>query len=91
MGLILLFDQLEFVQKSLVADAQDLGSLTAIPAGLGENPFDGLALGLHGGAPADFEERQHLPVPFPLTGSGGGAGVAAFVSPKLLIEETMGL
>jgi len=56
LGGILLFYELKFIKQSLVTDAENLGGLTAVPAGLGQYALDGLALRLHGSAAADLKQ-----------------------------------
>src|SRR5690348_1230699 len=60
LDLLLLLHCLELIEQSLVADLQDLGGLTTVPSRLGQDALDGDALGLHGGATSDLQERRHL-------------------------------
>ncbi len=53
---VLLFDNFQFVEQSLIADLKNLRRLAAVPAGLGQYPFDRLALGIHRRFFADFQQ-----------------------------------
>src|SRR5438270_11248845 len=55
-----LFHGLELVQEGFIADLEDLGGLTPVPARLRQDPFNRFALRLHGGAPANLQQGRHF-------------------------------
>src|ERR1051326_622754 len=57
---LLLFHGLELVKKGLVTDLQDLGSLAAIPARLGQHTLNGFAFSLHRGSATNLQQRRHF-------------------------------
>src|SRR6185312_17058923 len=57
---VLLFEELQLIQKSLIADLQDLGCLPTVPAGLIQCSLDGFTFGEHRGAPPDVEQRGRV-------------------------------
>jgi hypothetical protein len=52
----LLFHGFQFIQERLIADLEDLGGLTPVPACLRHDAFNGLAFRLHGSSAANFQQ-----------------------------------